>query len=212
MGSLGYLGSATTPLPTSIRRILVAGPSGSGKTTLCRALARAFDMPTVEIDSLYHGPGWTERPTFVSDVDEFTAGPAWVIEWQYRSVKPMLAVRADLLVWLDHSRWLVTRRVILRTAHRRLRRLELWNGNTEPPMRTFLTDRDHIVRWSWRSYGKYATEIPALLADPGGEQLAVVRLSGQRQVDAWLTGPVAAAARIPRSTREVQSPFRPPET
>jgi adenylate kinase family enzyme len=207
---MGMRGPAD-PLPTPIRRILVAGASGSGKTTVCRALAAALDIPAVEIDSLYHGPDWIKRPTFEADVDEFSAGPAWITEWQYRSVKPMLLARADLLVWLDHSRWLVTRRVIGRTLVRRFRRQELWNGNFERSLLTFLTDRDHIVRWSWRSYGKYATAIPALLADPGGEQIAVVRLCGQRAVDAWLAGPVAAAARITRSTREVQSPFPPRE-
>jgi adenylate kinase family enzyme len=207
---MGLLGPAD-PLPPSIRRILVAGPSGSGKTSLCRAISAQVGVPTVEIDSLYHGPQWTVLPTFESEVERFTSGPEWVIEYQYRTVKPILVERAELLVWLHHPRWTVLRRVVSRTVTRRLRRQVLWNGNIEPPLRTFFTDQEHIVRWSWRTYRKFAIEIPALLADPGGEHLSIVVLSGQRQVDSWLTGPFATAARTTRSIREVQTSFPPPE-
>ncbi|HEX3648693.1 MAG TPA: AAA family ATPase [Pseudonocardiaceae bacterium] len=166
----------------------MAGASGSGKTTLRRAIGEALGMPTVELDSMYHGPGWTPIPTFVSDVERFAAGHEWVVEWQYRRVRPMLADRADLLVWLDHGRWTVLWRVTRRTVVRRLRRQELWNGNLEPPLWTIFTDPDHIIRWSWRTWRKAAVEVGELKRPP------VVRLRGQRQVNAWLTGPVAEAA------------------
>lgn len=176
-------------MPSPVHRILVAGASGSGKTTLRAAVAEALGMPTVELDSLFHGPGWTRLPNFVPDVERFAAGPEWVVEWQYRAVKPMLARRADLLVWLDHGRWTVLWRVTRRTVVRRLRRQELWNGNLEPPMLMIFTDRDHIVRWSWRTRHTARDEVAALTGLP------VVRLRGQREVNAWLTGPVAEVAR-----------------
>lgn len=198
------------PLPTSARRYLVAGPPGSGKSTLARLLADGLGVPWVEIDSLYHGPEWTPRPTFTADVDRFTSTPAWVTEWGYRTAKPLLAGRADVLVWLDHPRWTVFTRLVTRTVVRRVRRVELWNGNVEPPFRTFLTDRDHIVRWAWRVYGEYATGIPELASDPEARQLSVVRLRGQREVDQWLAGPFAAAVAAARPDREVLS-FPPAE-
>ena len=141
---LGHL----NPLPPTTRRILVTGASGSGKSTLRETISEALHLPSVEIDSLHHGPQWTQRPTFAADVDRFTSGPAWVVEWQYSEVKPLLLDRADALVWLDHGRWTVTQRVVRRTLRRRLRRTELWNGNYEPPLRTIFTDPDHIIRWS----------------------------------------------------------------
>jgi adenylate kinase family enzyme len=207
---MGFLGP-TDPVSPTIRRILVTGPSGSGKTTLCRAIAALLDIPTVELDSLYHGPQWTVQPDFVADVERFTSGPEWVTDYGYRPVKPLLLQRAELLVWLHHPRRTVLRRVVSRTLARRLGRQELWNGNVEGPLWTFFTDREHIVRWSWQGHRKYASEIPTLLARPGGEHLSFVRLSGQRQVDAWLAGPLATAARLTRSTREVQSPCPPQE-
>jgi adenylate kinase family enzyme len=181
------------PLPPSARRILVTGTSGAGKTTLARAIGTALDVPAVEIDALYHGPGWTVLPTFEQEVDRFSSGEGWVTEWQYREVKPLLLARADLLVWLDHSRWTVLRRVCRRTVVRWARREELWNGNRGPPLWTLLTDRDHIVRWAWRTHRRRVEDAMATAADSDPSVPDVVRLSGQRQVDAWVAGPLAAA-------------------
>jgi|SRR5438105_4840170 len=41
-------------------KIAVLGTSGSGKTTVARELARGLGLPHVELDALFHGPGWTE--------------------------------------------------------------------------------------------------------------------------------------------------------
>ena len=127
---------AADPLPRGPRRILVAGTSGSGKTTLAVRIAAVLEVPHVEIDSLFHGPSWTRRRSFEEDVRRFSGESCWVTEWQYDSVRALLADRADLLVWLDLPRRTVMRRVVQRTIVRRLRRQTLWNGNIEPPLRT----------------------------------------------------------------------------
>ncbi len=57
----------------------------------------------MEIDALFHGPGWTPRETFAAEVDAFSAEPNWITEWQYSTVRDLFAERADLLVWLDLS-------------------------------------------------------------------------------------------------------------
>lgn len=74
------------------------------------------------------------------------------MEWQYSQVRPLLLSRADTLVWLNHGRWTVTQRVVRRTLRRRIRHVELWNGNYEPVLYTIFTDRDHVIRWSWRTH------------------------------------------------------------
>ena len=100
--------------------------------------------------------------------------------------------RADTLVWLNHTRWTVTQRVVRRTVRRRIHGVELWNGNYEPPLRTIFTDRDHIVRWSWRTHRKRERDALAVARQPSGP--VVVRLVGQAQVDSWLRGPLCALA------------------
>lgn len=182
----------TNPLPDHARRILITGASGAGKSTLRETISSTLGMPSVEIDSLHHGLHWTPRPSFAADVERFTTGPSWVIEWQYAAVRPLLLSRADILIWLDHSRWTVTQRVVRRTLRRRIRRIELWNGNYEPPLWTILTDSEHIIRWSWRTHGKRRAE--ALDVARRADGPLVVRLAGQRDVDTWVRGPLAQLA------------------
>lgn len=179
------------PLPHRPARVLVAGTSGSGKTTLAARIAAALRLPHVEIDALFHGPGWTPRPSFEADVHRFSAGPAWVTEWQYTPVRAHLADRADLLVWLDLPRALVLRQVVRRTVVRRLRRERLWNGNVEPPLWTVVTDREHIVRWAWRTHDRTAGRVAEVRRRR--PDLVVVRLRSRAEIDRWAAGPLRHA-------------------
>lgn len=176
--------TATDPLPSRPRRVTVAGVSGSGKSTLSRRIAEILGVPYTEIDGLFHGPAWTERPEFEADVEAFTSAPGWVTEWQYDFARPLLVERADLLVWLDPPYPMVLQRVVRRTLRRRLRRQPLWNGNQEPPLRTFFTDDEHIVRWSIRTRDLYDERVPAVAAQR--PDLTIVRLGSTREVDPWL--------------------------
>jgi len=176
--------SVRDPLPVRPRRIVVAGTSGSGKTTLAQRIARVLGITHVELDSLYHGPGWTPRPSFVRDVHDFAAGPAWVTEWQYREVLDHLAGRAELMVWLDPPRSRVMRQVIVRTVRRRLRGEELWIGNTEPPLRTVFTDREHMIRWAWNTHRRTPERVLAL--HDRRPDLPIVRLRSRADIDRWL--------------------------
>lgn len=124
--------TADVPLTGMPQRITVAGGSGTGKTTLCNRIAELVGYPRVEIDSLHHGPKWTRRESFVADVERYTSGPQWVIELQYREVRPLLLERADTLLWLDYPTSVQMTRLMRRTLRRRLLRQELWNGNQEP--------------------------------------------------------------------------------
>lgn len=164
--------------------MLVAGSSGAGKSTLARSVARLWGLSYVEIDSLFHGPAWVKRPEFEADVEAFTALECWVTEWQYSAVRPLLAERADLVLWLDYPRPLVMWRVTRRTLSRRLQAVELWNGNREPPLATFLTDRDHVVRWAWRTHERTRRRVEELAATR--PDLPIVRFTRPSSVAAWL--------------------------
>jgi len=166
-------------VPDLPRRILVAGVSGAGKSTLCRKIAQRTGLPYTELDSLHHGPGWTKRDEFESDVANIAASDAWVSEWQYSPVRPLLLRRAELMVWLDFPTRVTMSRVIQRTIRRSVTREELWNGNREPALWRALTSRDSIVRWAWATRNKWRPVIREL-------ELPVVRLTSQKSVDRWL--------------------------
>jgi adenylate kinase family enzyme len=189
--------SAADALPYRPRRVLVVGTSASGKTTLAARISAGLGVRHVEIDALFHGPGWTARATFEAEVDAFSLEPGWVTEWQYSVVRERLAQRADLVVWLDLRRVTVMRRVVRRTLRRRLRREVLWNGNVEPPLWTVFTDREHIVRWAWSTHRKSAQRIAALRKHR--PDLPIVRLCDSRGVEQWISGPLRHAATLPAS-------------
>lgn len=172
------------------RRILVAGRPGAGKSTLARQIAEAAGLPYVELDALHHGPSWTPRPEFADDVLALATSEAWVTEWQYPQARPVLAARADLLVWLDLPVRVTMTRLGRRTVSRVRHRTELWAGNTEPPLRTIFTEPNHIVRWAWRTRHDYRTLVPA--AQAAHPSLDLMHLRSQPAADRYL-----AALRAP---------------
>jgi len=166
------------------RRVLVAGRSGSGKTTFAGRIGELLGVPHTEIDSLFHGPSWTPRPDFRADVEALIASGAWVTEWQYGEVRPLLAARADTMVWLDLPFRTSLVRLVRRTIRRRLRREVLWNGNVEPPLHTFFTARDHVVRYMIRHRRTLTELVPATAGEH--PHLTVIRLTSAADADRWL--------------------------
>lgn len=175
-----------------LQRLAVAGPPGAGKTTLARDLCERLGVPFTEFESFFHAPGWTVRPTWQEDVLAFLEGPVWAIEWQGEEVRERMTARTQVLLWLDHPRALAVARVVVRTITRRLGRGHpIAGGNVEGPLRTFFSDPQHIVKDSWRRHPLLRARIRRLIAEDRHPDLTIVRLRGQRQVDAWLRGPFA---------------------
>ncbi|MFC3894074.1 AAA family ATPase [Lentzea rhizosphaerae] len=188
------------PLPAGrLQRIAVTGPPGAGKTTLARDLCHRMELPFIEFESFYHAPGWTVRPTWQEDVLKFIEGPEWAIEWQGEEVREQMTARTQVLVWLDHPRLFAVVRTIVRTVRRRFGGgTPIAGGNVEGPLWTFFTDPGHIVRESWRRHPVMRARVRRVIEENRHPDLVIVRLRGQRQVDAWLNGPFArglAAAR-----------------
>lgn len=184
-----------------LRRIVVAGPPGAGKSTLARRLCERLGLPFVEFESFYHAPGWTVRPTWQEDVLKFLSGPEWAIEWQGEEVREQMTARAQVLVWLDHPRELAVTRVAVRTIKRRLGRGPAIAGqNVEGPLWTFFTDPNHIIKESWRRHPVMRARVRRVITEDRHPHLVVVRLRGQRQVDAWLRGPFTQCIEASRSS------------
>lgn len=178
------------PLP---RRVRIVGTSGSGKSHLAVQLAEILDLPRLDLDAVFWDAGWVHR-----DLDEahalvhafVAAHPGgWVADgdWTRRLqglLDPGTPGGADVFALLDHPRRTVMRRVIARTLRRSIRREELWHGNRERVREWLLWDPErNIIRWAWTSHRRVRARMLQRISDGA----PVVRLSGQREVDAWLS-------------------------
>jgi adenylate kinase family enzyme len=162
-----------------VDRISVVGNSGSGKTTLARGLADALGIAHLELDSVFHQPGWEplDRDVFRERVTAFTAGPRWVVDGNYSAVRDIVWDRADTVIWLDPPRRRVMRQVIWRTLRRMATRAELWNGNREPWQNLFRLDpAESIIAWTWTSHHKVRERYTQAQADPAHGHLTFIRL------------------------------------
>jgi hypothetical protein len=169
------------------------GCSGSGKTTLAAALARHLQVPHIELDGMYHQPGWTELPDeeFKSRVDLATAPDRWVVDGNYSTVHDVIWTKADTIVWFDLPFLLVLSRTIRRTLRRVVTREELWNGNREPFSNLWsLNPEKSIIAWTATRHGVYRRRYLAAVSDPRWSGLQFVHLRSQGDADAF----VAAAA------------------
>jgi adenylate kinase family enzyme len=168
-------------------KIAVIGTSGSGKTTVARELARRLGVPHVELDALFHGPGWKETPVeeFRRRVAAATQGSGWVVDGNYESKLGDLVVeQADTVVWLDVPLRVALSRVTRRTIGRIRTGEELWNGNRESWRGGFFGWESMFV-WTIRSHFKRRRQVPAqLLQHP---DLRVVHLRSTREVRRWLS-------------------------
>ncbi len=169
-------------------RIAVVGTSGAGKSTLARALAAQLSVPYIELDAINWQAGWRDLGTH--DPEEFrrriaaaVAADAWVSDGNYfAAAGPSLLGRATHLIWLDYQRPVVMRRVIWRSLVRALDRKELWpgTGNRERFAQWF-TDKDHPIRWAWRTHHARRATYEALLRDPASAHLIVLQLKHPRE-------------------------------
>jgi adenylate kinase family enzyme len=162
-----------------VQRISVVGNSGSGKTTIARAVAAALGIPHLELDAVFHQPGWQPLATseFRRIVSEFTAGPSWIVDGNYSKVQDIIWNRADTVVWVDPPRHRVMRQLFARTLRRMATRAELWNGNREPWSNLFRLDPEQsILAWAWTNHRRYRDRYLATQADPANAQLTFVRV------------------------------------
>lgn len=184
----------------AMMRVSVVGNSGSGKSTLARTLATALGVPCVELDALFHQPGWAELPReeFRGQVDAATTGPGWVVDGNYSAVRDLVWQRADTVVWVDPPRRTVMRQIIWRTLRRAVLRTELWNGNRERWTNLFSRDPNQsIIAWSWQRDDVYRRRYATAATDPAWQHLRFIRVRSRADAQALLSG--GDAVKDPRS-------------
>lgn len=172
-----------------LRRIAVVGCSGAGKSTLARRVASRIGVPHVELDAIYHQAGWKplESASFRTIVTERCASDGWVVDGNYRAVRPLVWAQAQAVLWLDYPRSLVMRQIVSRTFARALFRTELWNGNRERlgDIVRWKPERS-IIRWAWTQHARYRMTYEAAITDPAHEHLVFHRFRTHAEADAFV--------------------------
>ena len=170
-----------------MQRISVVGNSGSGKTTAARQLAALLDVPHVELDAIFHQPGWQELPTaeFRDRVARRTQEPAWVIDGNYNAVRDLVWSRADTVVWLDLPRRRVMWRVVRRTLARLVLRRELWDGNREPLSNVWSLDPQRsIIAWAWTQHESYRQRYSDAMSEDANAHMRFIRITNEAELTA----------------------------
>jgi adenylate kinase family enzyme len=182
-----------------VRRVCVVGNSGSGKSTLAAALAGQLGANYLELDSVFHQPGWQplERETFRQRIETFTQAPAWVVDGNYSAVRDIVWSRADTVVWLDLPRHRVMRQLLWRTLRRMATGAQLWNGNRERWQNLFRLDpQESILVWAWTKHAAYRERYLAAEKDPANASLVFVRLRSRKEAAALLRDVGSGLARL----------------
>ncbi len=184
------------------RVAVIASASGCGKTTFGRALARALDVPFVELDAIHWQAAWTELDAgeLRRRVEPLVARDAWVIDGSYRGkLGDIVLEGADTVVWLDLPRRIWLPRLAVRTLRRSVLREELWNGNRES-LWNALVGVDSLFRYALANERPRRHRYPRELAG-----YRVARLRSPAEVEAFLR----AARRRERSSATQAAPRSP---
>jgi adenylate kinase family enzyme len=195
-----------------VRRVAVVGNSGSGKTWLGRELAGRLAVPFVELDAIYHQPGWQPllAEEFHRRVGSIVAGAGWVIDGNYSAVRDVVWMRADTVIWFDLPRRTVMRQILMRTLCRLITRAELWNGNREPISGLVRLDPDRsIIRWAWTRHATYHRRFTAASTDPTYAHLSFIRIGSRADADRLLAEPIGPIAPVDSTTEQAQSATEP---
>ena len=170
--------------PDKMRRIIVVGTCGSGKTTLAAEIARRLHASHIELDALHWGPNWTpvDIDIFRSNTEEALKSDCWAVDGNYSKVRDIVWSRADTVVWLRYSLFVIYRQLMRRTLRRVWCKEVLWHGNREEWHNVFA--RDSLFFWAITSNRKHRRRYPLLFEEY--DHLKVVVLNSPREMRQWL--------------------------
>ena len=173
-----------------LNRISIVGSPGAGKSTLARALSEGRGRDWIELDRLYHMPGWTprDREELRADVAQRLQAPRWVVDGNYRSsVQDLVWAEAETVVWLDLPRRVVLPALLGRSLWRGALRQELWNGNRERLLNLAHPDpEENIFLWGVTRFARYRERYLEAMMDPRWAHLQFIRLRSRAEVASFL--------------------------
>ncbi len=164
---------------STFERVMVIGSPGAGKTALGMELARALELPFVDLDDEHWGAGWVEPApdAWQARMRELVDEPQWVLAGNFGGTMAVRAARADLVVLFDLHPARCVWRLLLRTWKTRVLR-QTWRLPRECRARPDwepLRDYPEFLRYTWRFRGGGLPRALEALRGAGVERLLVLR-------------------------------------
>ena len=180
-----------------MKRLVVVGSSCSGKTTFARELAGLLNVPHIELDALSWLEDWVQRPPeeLRALVTDAIAGPAWVVDGNYWSLRDLVWPRATTLIWLNYSFPLVWQRALRRTIRRVITQETLYSNNRESFRQAFMS-RDSILLYMMRRYPLRRREYRKIFDEEGAWKMEKVELKHPREAARYLKAVKRAAKNV----------------
>lgn len=162
-------------------RIMIVGNGGAGKSTLARELGRRTGITVVHLDAIHWQPGWVEPPlpAFLTAHARALSGSEWIVDGNYGHTMAARLALADLVVFLDYSRWTCLRGVV--------RRRWQYRARSRPDMAPHCPERldMEFLRYVWSYPRKHRSRVLTQVAQHGKQQ-ALIRLRSRREARRWL--------------------------
>ena len=171
-------------------RVNVVGLSGSGKSTIARRLGDALQAPHIEMDSLFHGPNWTEpsEADFRKRISRAISGDRWVLDGNYHSKTHDLKwERATSIVWVNtpfaQNIWQSTTRAIQRAWTQE----ELWpgTGNRESFRKSFFSGQS-IILWALTNYRRIQQRYSSIRVDQTWTHIRFIELRCRQDAENFI--------------------------
>lgn len=129
------------------KKIFICGISGAGKTTLAKNVAINFGHSPINMDEHFWLENWEQRPVedFYDRTDKAIQTEKWVLEGAVGKVISRYAPQADIVIWLNFSRYFAIFRVLKRiTMH--------YNKKTRAEMPDGCIERFdfNFIKWIWK--------------------------------------------------------------
>jgi adenylate kinase family enzyme len=173
------------------RRIHVMGNTSAGKSTLGARLARALDVPFVELDALNWQPGWvglntTNPQEFERRIRAATAGEGWVVAGSYSTFSQRIFwPQLQTVVWLDLPLPQLLWRVLTRSWRRWRAKELLWGTNYERfwPQLMVWRKADSLVWWAVTQQRRKRRSLLGYMTDPRWAHIHFVRLTSSAEIE-----------------------------
>ncbi|WP_246938657.1 DNA topology modulation protein [Bacillus pinisoli] len=109
-------------------KIMIIGSSGAGKSTLARLLGEQLPFEITHLDAHYWKENWRETPRdeWIAWQETLMEKESWIIDGNYGSTMDIRLKAADVIIFLDYSRWVCLWSVIKRRF--------MYHGKTRPDM------------------------------------------------------------------------------